>query len=407
MKRPILIALAGLSVVSAEFAARAQPAAPQDAQTPALSSQTTLVVVPALVRTKAGEPVFALSAEDFALTDDGVPQKLTLEQEMGAQPLALAVVIEVGGAGAREFDKLGPLTPMLESIAGNVPHQVGIISFDSQPQLVQDFTWDPDRAAQAVASLTENCQRKHYLDACKDKSSIHHLSDGDNGAAILDSLSYAVDLLDLLPTNYRRAILLISETVDRGSHTTVEEAVRAISDTNTTIYSVGFSTAKSEAEHYANREFPTQRKKRGAGIAFENAYSNPAHGCMGKETDPDPDLTNNRLARFYDCAGQLAQPLALAKIAAIAATDGLRGNVPETVARLTGGEYFKLTNAISLERDLTSVSNHIPNRYVLTYHPQAPHPGFHSIGLSLPNHSDLQVTARTSYWVDTPTAPAR
>jgi hypothetical protein len=87
-------------------------------------------------------------------------------------------------------------------------------------------------------------------------------------------------------------------------------------------------------------------------------------------------------------------------MAAIAATDGLKRNVPETVAHLTGGEYFKLTDAKALERSLLTISNHIPNRYVLSFQPQSPHPGLHVIGLSLPNYSKLAVTARTSYWVD-------
>ncbi|MGA2572392.1 MAG: VWA domain-containing protein [Terracidiphilus sp.] len=387
MKLSALVLVAGLSIAGVPASAPGQASAP-----PAFSAQTTLVIVPALVRDSAGEPVFALTANDFVLTDDGVPQKLTLEEESGAQPLALAVVVETGGAGAREFDKLGPLTPMLESIVGNVPHQVAVIAFDSQPNLVQDFTWDLDRATRAVAGLMASCTRQRAVDPCEERSSTHQLSDGDNGAAILDSLSYAVGLLDLLPQGYRRAILLVSETVDRGSHITVDEAVRAISNTNTIVYSVEFSTAKSEAAHYASRELPLTN----------NPYPNPPHGCMGKSTDPDPDLTANGWAKLYDCAGELVPPLALAKLAAIAAHNSLLVNAPQTVARLTGGESFRLTDARSLERALAAISNHIPNRYMLTYHPQAPHPGFHAIRLTLPDHPSLQVTARTSYWASTP-----
>jgi hypothetical protein len=92
-------------------------------------------------------------------------------------------------------------------------------------------------------------------------------------------------------------------------------------------------------------------------------------------------------------------------MAAIAATDGLRRNIPETVAHLTGGEYFKLTNPANLERDLTTISNHIPNRYVLSFQPQSPHPGLHAVTLSLPGYAKLQVTARTSYWADTEPIP--
>ena len=42
----------------------------------ALRTGTALVLVPALVTTKDGKPVFTLTADDFALTDDGVAQPL-------------------------------------------------------------------------------------------------------------------------------------------------------------------------------------------------------------------------------------------------------------------------------------------------------------------------------------------
>jgi hypothetical protein len=73
---------------------------------------------------------------------------------------------------------------------------------------------------------------------------------------------------------------------------------------------------------------------------------------------------------------------------------------PRNRTHLTGGEYFKLTDAKNLERSLATISNHIPNRYVLSFQPQSPHPGLHVISLSLPNYAKLAVTARTSYWVD-------
>ena len=65
---------------------------------PEITSRSTLVVVPALVRNKAGKLVFGLAKENFTLTDDGVPQKLTLEEDTDAEPLALVVVIEAGAA---------------------------------------------------------------------------------------------------------------------------------------------------------------------------------------------------------------------------------------------------------------------------------------------------------------------
>ena len=381
----------------------------QASQAPSLSARSTLVLVPALVRTRAGEVVFNLSADDFVLTDDGVPQKLRLEQDPGGEPLALVVVVEIGGAGAREFNKYSsiapPLGPMIESIVGNVPHKVAVVAFDSQPLLLQDFTSDIDAAAAAIGDLTPGCTRQHHLENCTAPNAIHDVPLGDNGAAILDSLGFSVDLLRKQPQQYRRAILLISETLDRGSHLGLEDALRAMSDTNTMIYSIGFSTGKSEAAHYAHRELPTgagdgPARVSGATPLGENHHPNPPNGCMGQDPDPDPDATHNKAVQAYDCLTQLVPPLALAKMAAIVATDGLRRNIPETVARLTGGEYFRLGDPKNLERDLAAISNHIPNRYVLSYQPQSPHPGFHVIGLQLRNYEKLDVKARSGYWMD-------
>jgi VWFA-related protein len=380
----------------------AQTTAPE---TPSLSARSTLVVVPALVRSKSGSLVYTLTADDFVLTDDGIPQKLALEQDSGGEPLALVVVIEVGGAGAREFNKFAsiapPLAPMLESIIGNVPHKVAVVTFDSKPTLLQEFTADTNDAADAIRTLTPSCTRQHHLMNCASPLAIHDAGLGDNGAAILDTLGFSVDLLRQQPPVYRRAILLISETLDRGSHLKFEEALRAVSDTNTAIYSIGYSTGKSEAAHYAARELPTQP----GGLWMENHHPNPPNGCMGKDPDPDPDATHNKAIQAYDCLTQLVPPLALAKMAAIEATDGMKRNIPETVAHLTGGEYFKLTDAKNLERNLATISNHIPNRYVLSFQPPSPQPGLHVIGLHLKNYSNLTVTARSSYWADTEAVP--
>jgi VWFA-related protein len=344
-------------------------------QAPTLSARSTLVLVPALVRNKAGQLVFTLKANDFVLTDDGIPQKLTLEQDTGGEPLALAVVLEGGGAAVREIDKYRALATMIDTVVGGVPHRVAVIGYDSAPVLVEDFTPDTEAVAKAVLALIND-------------------NGGDNGAATLAALGFAVDQLRKQPPAYRRAILLVSESNDHGSHIRLEDALRAISDTNTAIFSFGFSSGADEL-------------KQGSEKAFSDPDPGPAHGCMSRDpNDPQVDLSRSVAAQAYDCLGVLAPPLALAKAAFIAATEGLKKNIPETVARLTGGEYFKLTSEKVLERDLQTISNHIPNRYVLSFQPVAPHSGFHVIALKLPGFVDLKVSARDGYWADTAAAPA-
>ena len=354
-----------------------QPSADTAQPATTLTTSSTLVLVPALVRDKkSGQLIFTLKTGDFVLTDDGVPQKLTLEQDTGGEPLALVVDIEGGGAGARELDKYAALAPMIESVVGAVPHLVAVVGFDSSPVLVQDFTPDLEAAAHGIQALIAD-------------------NNGDDGAAILDSIGFSIDLLRKQPLQYRRAILLISESNDRGSQLRLDEALREISDTNTAIYSIGFSSGVSDLKHNSAK-------------ALGDPTPGPAHGCMSRDpNDPNVNLNQSPAAQAFNCLGLLAPPLALAKAAVIAIFDGLQKNIPETVARTTGGEYFKLTNARSLERDLHTISNHIPNRYILSFQPQSPHPGPHVIHLGAPAYAGLEVTARSTYWADTnPPAPA-
>jgi VWFA-related protein len=372
-------ALALLTCSGAFAQAPPVPSSPLQAP-PSLRTQSNVVLVPALVKNDKGELVFTLKADDFRVTDDGIEQSLKLDEDMDSQPLALVVVVESGGAGKEKLASYSNLSGVLAAVVGGVPHHVAVVAFDSAPSLVQDFSPEVDAAGEAL----------------------NNLDPGDKGAAILDALQFSVDLLRKQPPKYRRAILLISETIDRGSETKIEEALHSISDTNTAIYSLGFSSGKADAAHYAYHELPVHKTDGGFAIG-SNAYPGPPHGCMGK--DPDPDATQNKGAQAFDCLGLLAPPLALAKMAAIRAVDGLQRNVPETVANLTGGEYFKFENSRSLVRDLISISNHVPNRYVLSFQPQSPHSGFHAIELKLKDRPGLRIEARSGYWADSDGSP--
>jgi hypothetical protein len=185
------MAILSVSLAFAAVSARAQatiqrgdpPATPPPSASAGFAASTTLVLVPALVRTRSGELVFTLKADDFILTDNGVEQKLSLEDDTDGQPLALVVAVETGGAGARQLDKLSHVGSLIEALVGNVRHRVAVVAFDSQPRLVEDFTPRMNIA-----------------------NSIEGLTPGDHGAAVLDGLSYSVGLLRDQPPEFRCAV---------------------------------------------------------------------------------------------------------------------------------------------------------------------------------------------------------
>jgi VWFA-related protein len=338
-----------------------------------ISVSSSLVVVPTLVKTKSGQLVFTLKADDFIVKDDGIPQTLQLEEDTDAQPLALVVVVEVGGDGIHYLDQYSDLGPLLDAIIGNVPHRIAIVDFDSEPELLHGFTTD---LSKIVAEL-------------------NRIESGDNGASVLDAMSFATNLLRKQPPAYRRAILLISETLDQGSHIDLTEALHELSDTNTSIYALSFPSTKTQIKkeaHKLNR--PDE--------------PGPEHGCFSRDPNAPPHTTESRGAQDFDCLADLLPPLRLARMVEIATRNSLRKNVPETCAHLSGGEYFSFKDPKSLRRDLFTISNDVPNRYVLTFRPQSPHPGLHALSVELKDHPEFRLDARTEYWVDAPsnTAPA-
>lgn len=366
----------------------APPPQPTVTQSPtdqgySITARSTLVLVPALVKDKSGKLIYTLKASDFRLTDDGVPQPLHLEEDNGGQPLAMVICVEVGGAGRNHLHDYDGLGAMLDNILGSIPHKVAIVAFDSTPTLVHHWSSHLDSISQTLATQDP----------------------GDSGAAVLDAINFSVDQLRPVPTTYRRAILLLSETKDNGSHTTLGQALRAISDTNTAIYSVAFSSNRVEERGEADK----------SGLqGLPPTDPGPEHGCFSHDPQTDKVVKTDgsvgpaeesKGTQYFDCAAQLAPPLILARMAEIAARNALRKNISESVAKLTGGESFKFKDVKTLDRDLFTIANHIPNRYVLSFHPQNPHPGLHAISLTLPDYAHLTIEARSSYWVDDSTTP--
>jgi VWFA-related protein len=302
-----------------------------------LHTTTTLVVVPTLVQTSNKGAAFSLTAEDFVLTDNGTPQKVTLEEATN-RPLSLVVLMQTGGVARGQFASYVNLEAMLASLLSGAPNKVSIVNFDSRPEAASPFTSD-------VAQWTD---------------AINKPDQGDKGAAIYDGIAYALDLLKKEPAGNRRAILLISQEHDDGSKTPMKDVVRDLGETNTAIYSITFSGEKTAAK-----------------LAFKD----PPH------LNPPLDIGGGASQGYF----KLDAPLRLI-------FGAMRENLSAEVARLSGGESMSFDNRVELEQDMNVLNNHIRNSYILSFYPTSTEPGLHAIKVSLVRHPEMTVAARTSYW---------
>ena len=297
-------------------------------QVPTLRARTNLVLVPTLVETKTGDPVFNLTAKDFVVTDNGVQQKIRLDTETYAQPISIVVLLQVGRSAVREFYKYQGLPTMVDALAGNTDHRVAVVEFDSRPRMLQDFTSNPNAVQQAI----------------------YGIQPGDGGAAILDSVWYAVDMLRDEPPQNQRVIVLLSETRDSGSVTPMKEVLRKIGRSDVIVYSLAFSPGREDA------------------LQFSPPEGNSAN---------------------------LLAPVMMA-IAAI------KKNTAAAIPHMTGGQYLRFNSGKQLDRQIAMLANQVHNRYMITFQPSGQTPGLHVLEVKLRQPLQVRVLARASYWATSP-----
>lgn len=202
----------------------AQADTPPPAKSPTITVQSRLVLVPTEVRTRKGDTIFGLHAEDFAVQADGVPQRVRLDDSGNPLPLSLVVLVQCSRDAWREGPKIKGLSTMVDAIVGGAPARVAVVDFGKELELLTGLTDDPNKRDAAFRKL----------EPCFD----------DPGAGILDALSYANRLLDRDHASGRRVILMISETRDHGSAAKADTVIEDLNRSNTMVDAVAFSPGR-------------------------------------------------------------------------------------------------------------------------------------------------------------------
>jgi VWFA-related protein len=288
-----------------------------------------VVVIPALVKSGQGEVVYGLGAKDFVVEDDGIEQAVRLDEAVEGQPVSMVIAIQRGRRADYEFPRMRGLSAMLDPLVAEGDGAVAVVEFDSHVQTAQEFTGSSEKIA----------------------GTLNELQPGDGGAAILDAVDYSVRMLEQVPKERQRVLLLISETRDHGSQSGVEDVVAEIGQSSTAVYALAFSPSRSNI-------LDTMR------------------GDNMNEMHPSPDLL---------------APLVMA-------AEAMKKNMPKTVASMTGGEYEMFATRKNFDSRMIDFSNHLRSRYLLSIEPKSPHAGLHQLRVRLRDRGDKTVLARSSYW---------
>jgi len=170
-----------------------------------------LIVAPTSVTDRSGNFVNGLTASDFQLYDNDVPQ--IIHEDGDFLPISLAIAIQSNLKG-HAVERVRELGPLLGALVVGVGGEAAIFTFTDQLQVRQDFTPDLGRLTHALRRMEFSAGPVHPIDATLE----------------------ALHRLDQRPELRRRILFLISEPRDSGSEKTLADALADVAMSNTLIY---------------------------------------------------------------------------------------------------------------------------------------------------------------------------
>ena len=352
--------------------------APSPAQQPASGQPVTLrvqareVLLPVTVRDKKGALVTSLKIGDFTLTEDGRPQIIKSFTRESNLPFRLGLLVDtsrsVSGAMEEERKAAGKFVDLMlpadPQAADAKKDEAFLIHFDREVELLEDFTnsrnklhheldeMGPTRAARDDAQGPET--------SGDDRSSGETRARHGGGTQLYDAIYLASDEL-MKPKDGRKALIVFSDGVDRGSKETLNDAVDAADRANVAVYTIYF---KGEQERPAGAGYPGSGGRHGGG---GGGYPGGGGGRRG--------------------GGGQTQP----------GVDGKK--IMEKIATRTGGRYFEAKGKDKLDEIYGQIAEELRGQYLLTYTPDVVdnEGGFHKIALKA-NKDDLLVVTREGYY---------
>jgi len=381
--RAVLITLlCWLTVVGAAHTAAAQQSSTQ--QTPTMSVQVNVVNVLATVRDKHGKIINDLGKEDFTLTEDGHPQTVRYFTRETDLPLSLGLLVDTSLSQRRVLDQERSAShSFLDQMVREDKDKAFILHFDREVELLQDFTPSHAKLEAALEELQapqlRDASASNSPDSYPDSQRGSGRGSGRHGGAgtlLYDAVYLATDESGGLMSKRqgRKALIILSDGVDRGSKETLEGAIASAQRADTIVYSILFK----DDEGYGNRGgFGGGGPRIGMG---GGGMGGPMGGPMGGGG------MGRRGGGGYP--SQQERP------------DGKK--ILEQISKQTGGRLFEVSKKQPIDDIYARIEEELRNQYSLGYTPEragGAAEGYHKIQLTT-GRKDAAVQTRDGYYAE-------
>jgi Ca-activated chloride channel family protein len=224
MPLPRLLALALLASLSPALAQSPTLLTPDTAT---LKVTTKLVAVSAIVRNKSGQPIPNLTRDDFLLKQDGKPQPIAYFSQGSSLPLTLALMVDTSGSQRAYVPyEIAAGRAFFPAMLTRPDDRAVLVQFDSTVLQLVKLTTNKTTLVHGLAYLT---QPHDYIG-----------TPGPGGTLLFDAI-VAVSHLELGTQLGRRAMVVLTDGGDNGSHFSQKDAIREAQRADIMIYTIYYS----------------------------------------------------------------------------------------------------------------------------------------------------------------------
>lgn len=383
-----LALLGGLFFALPVFAQQ-KPTSPSPVSTAAtISVDARLVNLPAVVRDKKGALVQNLTKADFTLQVDGHPETIRYFDLDSNLPLTLGLLVDVSASQRKAIDEERTasgafLDEMLTAPPNRAPDQAFVIQFARQTELLQDLTPSKPKLQAALKEIdTPNPDDSATTDP-DDSSSGGHRTHG--GTTLYDAVFLASDEL-MSKQKGRKALIILSDGVDRGSKESLTSAIEAAQRADTILYAIYFKGEESGPDNNRSRG-----GSGGRGGGFPGGGRFPGGGYPGGGYPgggyPGGGYPGGGGGRGGNRPGG----------GGASHVDGKK--ILERMTGETGGRFFEVNRKQSVAQIYDQIAEELRAQYRLGYTPDqaTASDGYHQIDLSV-NGKGLTVQTRDGYY---------
>jgi VWFA-related protein len=209
-----------------------------DAQNP-LEIKTTVVNVFATVRDKHNGIVGDLTKDDFKVYEDGVVQKVVYFSKEVSMPISLAIMMDTSGS---MYYMLNAEKDAGSSFVREVMHKKDeaiVMTFDTDVNLLADFTEDPAVLSRAIHRATIN------VDATGIGGTGGTIPQRNGGGTNLYDAIYLAAHDELASEAGRKALVIMSDCEDNGSKISARDAIEIAQRSDAVIHIILISDPRA------------------------------------------------------------------------------------------------------------------------------------------------------------------